>query len=290
VERTARWCSGASDGLRPAAPHPNVILVDGQANESIHALDRGLAYGDGVFRTMRARAGVLQLWPEHYRKLRADCARIGIECPGERELLDDIERLLGVEGDCIVKLIVTRGQGGRGYAVPQRAFPTRIAASFPSPPPPADCDQRGVRVRWCATRLADQPALAGVKHLNRLENVLARSEWTDAAIAEGLMCDAQGDVIEGTTSNLFVLERGRLVTPPLQRCGVEGVQRARLIALAPRLCAGCEVTSITPPRLLAADQVYLTNSVIGAWWVSALDERTWARCDPTPALLAALCA
>jgi 4-amino-4-deoxychorismate lyase len=273
---------------RPAATHPDVILVDGQPKESVHALDRGLAYGDGVFRTMRATAGAVQLWPEHYRKLRADCARLGIVCPGERDLLDDIERILGVEGDCIVKLIVTRGQGGRGYAAPAGAVPTRVAASFPPPVSPADRAERGVRVRWCATPLGDQPALAGVKHLNRLENVLARNEWTDAAVAEGLMCDLHGHVIEGTMSNVFILERGRLVTPPLERCGVDGVQRARLIELAPRLCGGCEVAPITPPRLLAADQIYLTNSVIGAWWASALDERTWARCEPTPAVLAAL--
>jgi 4-amino-4-deoxychorismate lyase len=267
-----------------------VILVDGQPRESISALDRGLAYGDGVFRTMRARAGSIALWPAHYRKLAADCARIGIVCPAERDFAGDIERLLATDGsDCVVKAIVTRGRGGRGYAAPQPATPLRIAARFPLPVPPPGCAENGVELRWCSTRISEQPALAGVKHLNRLENVLARSEWTDGAIAEGLMCDGAGQVIAGTMSNVFILERGHLVTPVLDRGGVAGVQRERLIELAPRLCGGCAVEAISRERLLAADQIYLTNSVIGLWWVSALAQRRWPLREPTPALLNALC-
>ena len=267
-----------------------MILLNGQPSETISALDRGLTYGDGVFRTMRARAGTLLLWPSHYRKLLADCTRIRMACPVAQDVLGDIARLLVTDSaDCVVKITVTRGPGGRGYAAPQPAAPTRIAARFPLPAPPAACAEGGVRLRWCSTQISEQPALAGVKHLNRLDNVLARSEWTDAAIAEGLMCDGTGQVISGTMSNVFILERGRLVTPGLERGGVAGVQRERLIELAPRLCGGCAVEAISKERLLAAEQVYVTNSVIGAWWVSALGAHSWTRREPTPALLAALC-
>jgi 4-amino-4-deoxychorismate lyase len=265
-----------------------VILVDGRISETLSALDRGLAYGDGVFRTMRAQAARVLLWPNHYRKLERDCARLGIACPAAPALISDIERILREEPDCVMKILVTRGQGGRGFALPAQAQPTRVVASFPLPLPPPGCDEHGVRIRWCSIRLADQPALAGVKHLNRLENVLARSEWTDATIVEGIMRDASGRVIEGTMSNVFILEQGRLITPALDRCGVEGVQRERLIALAGRICRGCEVGSVSPERLLAAEQVYLTNSVIGTWWVCALEARTWERCELTPVLQAAL--
>jgi len=127
-----------------------------------------------------------------------------------------------------------------------------------------------------------------VKHLNRLENVLARREWSEPQIAEGLMCDGAGQVIAGTMSNVFILEADRLVTPALERCGVEGVQRSRLLALAQGLGVRSSIESIAPDRLTAADQVYVTNSVIGAWWVSALETKTWRRCDLTAALLAAL--
>jgi len=265
-----------------------VILVNGQASESIPALDRGLAYGDGVFRTMRTRSGAVLLWPQHYRKLHADCNRLGIECPGERELFADVERIAASEPDCVLKLIVTRGPGGRGYAAPADGIPTRVAASFPLPSARPGCDEQGVRVSWCSTRLGDQPALAGVKHLNRLENVLARNEWSDPDIAEGLMRDDTGRVIAGTMSNVFILEADRLVTPALERCGVAGVQRSRILALADSLGVRSSIEPVPPHRMLAADQVYLTNSVIGAWWVAALEARTWRRCDLTPALLAAL--
>jgi 4-amino-4-deoxychorismate lyase len=265
-----------------------VILVDGVVSESLNVLDRGLAYGDGVFRTMRAESGRVLHWARHQRKLEHDCARLAIACPSGAALTADIARILRAEPDCVLKIIVTRGQGGRGFAPPMPAEPTRVVASFPLPPSPPDGDEHGVRVRWCSTRLATQPALAGIKHLNRLENVLARSEWTDAAIAEGILLDADGDVVEGTMSNVFVLEQDRLITPALERCGVAGVQRDRLIDLAPRLCRGCEIGSLSPQRLLAADQVYLVNSVIGAWWVCALDARTWNRCGLTPVLQAAL--
>ena len=171
---------------------------------------------------------------------------------------------------------------------PAQAASSRVVASFPAPVPPPGCDEHGVRVRWCSTRLADQPALAGVKHLNRLENVLARNEWDDPAIAEGLMCDSSGHVVEATMSNVFILENDRLVTPALDRCGVAGVQRARLIALARSVCRGCDIDRIARERLLGAEQVYLVNSVIGAWWISALEARTWARSPRTPSLIAAL--
>jgi 4-amino-4-deoxychorismate lyase len=265
-----------------------VILVDGKTSEAVSALDRGLAYGDGVFRTLRAESGRLLLGHRHYRKLEHDCARLAIPCPEWSVLESDIERILAEEPDCVVKIVVTRGQGGRGFAPPARVQPTRVVASFPLPAPPPGCDEQGVRVRWCSTRLSAQPALAGVKHLNRLENVLARSEWDDPAIVEGLLCDAGGRVIEGTMSNVFILEGGRMVTSPLEQCGVAGIQRERLIALAERVCGGCEIDPIVPERLLAAEQVYLVNSVIGAWWVAALDARAWARSELTPIVQAAL--
>lgn len=265
-----------------------MILVDGLVAEGLSPLDRGLAYGDGVFRTMRAESGRVRLWPAHYRKLEHDCARLAIACPAASVLGADIERILRAEPDCSMKIIVTRGRGGRGFALPARVKPTRVVASFPLPLPPAGSDEHGVRVRWCDIRLAEQPALAGVKHLNRLENVLARSEWADPAIAEGILRDGRGQVIEGTMSNVFLLARDRLATPALDRCGVAGVQRERLIALAQRVCRGCEIGPITPERLLAADQVYLVNSVIGIWWVRALEARTWRRNELTPILQAAL--
>lgn len=262
-----------------------VMLVDGKPQASIGALDRGLAYGDGIFRTMRATGGRIPYWSRHYTKLSHDCGRLALPCPSEATLLSDIHQLLAAARDCIVKIVVTRGPGGRGYAPPADPAPVRMVASFPLPLFPADRDEQGIHARWCRTEVSMQPALAGVKHLNRLDSVLARSEWTGGEIAEGLMRDRDGWVIQGTMSNVFILEGDRLTTPVLDTSGVAGVQRDRLIELAGQVGLGCTEGRISPDRLLAADQVYLTNSVIGLWWLSRLDARRWDRQDITASLL-----
>lgn len=265
-----------------------MILVDGKRCATVSALDRGFNYGDGVFRTMRAGARRVLCWPRHYAKLAGDCGSIGIECPTEDLLLHDIDRVLRNQAPGVVKIVVSRGQGGRGYGPSEVSTPLRVVARFQLPPPRNDCDDEGVQARWCATRLGFQPALAGVKHLNRLDNVLARREWSEPQIAEGLMLDHAGQVIEGTMSNLFILEADRLVTPRLDGCGVAGVQRDRLIALAGRLGIPCAIDALTPERVIDADQVYLLNSVIGLWWVSRLEARTWKRHQETAGLIRAL--
>jgi 4-amino-4-deoxychorismate lyase len=132
-----------------------------------------------------------------------------------------------------------------------------------------------IRARWCSLRLAIQPALAGIKHLNRLENVLARSEWHDPQIAEGLLCDARGRVIGGTMSNLFLLHKGVLVTPMLDGSGVAGVTREIIIEKARAEQFVVDVTEVTPDMVHSADAVFLVNSVIGAWQVIALGESFW---------------
>jgi 4-amino-4-deoxychorismate lyase len=258
-----------------------VILVDGRRSSTISALDRGLAYGDGVFRTMLATAGRIAFWPRHYRKLARDCAVLGIECPKADILGADLSKILRFDPDCVAKIIVTRGRGGRGYAVPDLSEPTRVVASFPLPAPRMGCEERGVRVRWCQTRLATQSSLAGVKHLNRLENVLARREWCDADIAEGLMLDQSGHVIAGTFTNVFIIEGSALVTPSLDGCGVAGVQRERLMAGAGAIGMSCTEERLSPERTLESDQVLLVNSVVGLWWANELGERRWRRSDPT---------
>ena len=174
-----------------------------------------------------------------------------------------------------MKVTITRGSAGRGYAIPAASTPTRIVAAYPAaardPAPARD----GVRVRRCDLVLSEQPRLAGAKTLNRLENVLARSEWTDPAIAEGLLADARGRVIEGTFSNVFIATGGVVSTPDLRRCGVIGAQRERARELLAGAGFDCRVRDIGWDELAGADEVFLTGSLIGAWPVARLDERRW---------------
>lgn len=246
-----------------------MMFINGVASESIAANDRGLQYGDGVFRTLRVQGGKALHWPRHYRKLAADCAALGIACPDPSTLAAELQTLAAQQDDGIAKIIVTRGASGRGYAY-ANAQPTRIVSLGALPDHPAEYATHGVRVRVCDLRLGWQPRLAGVKHLNRLENVLARSEWSDPGIAEGLLLDAEGNVIEGVMSNVFIVENSKWATPELSRCGVAGVQRERLLERVV-----CRVEPIPLERLLRADEVLLVNSLIGVWPVREIGERCW---------------
>lgn len=250
-----------------------MILVNGIAADSVAANDRGLYYGDGVFRTMTMRGGKVLQWPLHFAKLQADCLALGIECPSGNALAPDIAAIASATPDCIVKIIVTRGAGLRGYALLAQASPTRIVIA--SPLAMNTHAVAGVHLHLCVLRLAYQPALAGVKHLNRLENVLARAEWNDAAIAEGLLCDQDGNAIGGTMSNLFIVEGGALVTPDLTRCGVAGVTRQRVMRIAQCNSLRCTIENIPLQRVYDADELFLVNSVIGLWPVARLAHKSW---------------
>lgn len=262
-----------------------MILVNGEPQESVDARDRGLAYGDGVFRTLRTRGGQPLWWRDHYAKLADDCAALMLACPDEADL--HAETCLTAEaGEGVVKIIVTRGDGARGYALPAGQVPTRIVSSAPLPAHAhADGD---VAARWCTLQLSRQPRLAGVKHLNRLENVLARAEWEDPAIFEGLLCDDSGAVIGGVMSNLVIARNGELVTPDLSTCGVAGVARGRLLRAADRLGIRAHVGRLSRADILAADEVMICNSVFGVRRVARLEDTSWAPAGWTDILKTAL--
>ena len=245
--------------------------VSSAGGPAVAATDRGLAYGDGVFRTILVRGGLPVQWRRQYAKLRSDCAAIGIRCPDEALLADDLRHACDPSGDHIAKIIVTRGDGPRGYAYADDLEPTCVVLAAPRVPYPAEYAQAGVRVRKCALTLAHQPALAGIKHLNRLENVLARAEWSDSSIAEGLLCDAAGNAIGGTMTNVFIAGSGGLATPALDRCGVAGVTRERVIDAARAHGVACEIRDVAWTELAEADEVILTNSLAGAWPVRDID-------------------
>ena len=253
------------------------MLVNGKLGNLISIRDRGLLYGDGVFRTLRATQGKAQHWPLHYQKLQHDCAALGIVCPDATLLSAELNDLLAQHPDGVVKLIVTRGEGARGYAPPACTKPTHLWDVAPLPDYPADWASHGIKARVCQLRLSQQPRLAGIKHLNRLENVLAAAELNDADIAEGILLDISGNVIEGTRSNLFMVQDGTLRTPNLSHCGVAGIQRERVMQWADTHNVPCRVEPFGLEELLAADEVFLVNSVIGLWPVRELQERNWSR-------------
>ena len=261
-----------------------MILVNGAASGSLPASDRGLAYGDGVFRTLALRDGRLCAWRRQVAKLAADARALGIPCPEESVLRAEVVAATGGAARGAVKIIVTHGGGARGYARAADGVPTRIVSVSKLPQHPRHWHEQGVTVRLCSLRLASQHALAGIKHLNRLENVLARAEWSDPDIAEGLLQDAAGNIIGGTMSNLFLLTDDGLLTPDLGQCGVAGVTRERVMEAARRNGIACRVAAVGLDELRASAEAILVNSLIGAWGIRRLGETQWLQHTMTATL------
>jgi 4-amino-4-deoxychorismate lyase len=267
------------------------LLVNGlQPTDRAHVLgidDRGLQYGDGVFETALLTGGRIRFLEDHLLRLEGGCGRLGIVCPERSALLKDLSILTAGRGEGVLKIIVTRGSGGRGYRPPDKSTPTRILALYP----PVDGTRpagSGISVRWCATRLGRNAALAGIKHLNRLEQVLAQAEWRDSAIAEGLMQDTEGEVVAATSGNLFIVRDGMLCTPDLRYCGIRGVMRGRVLEAAKSIGLTVEEVPLWRSDIEGAGELFITNAVRGIRPVTALEELTWPIGDVTAKLATVL--
>lgn len=248
--------------------------VNGQPAAGLALADRGLAYGDGLFETIKVRAGQAALLERHLARLYDGCQRLNIPCDVQL-LRDELNNFMQQLGNGVCKLILTRGVGQRGYSAPDPCYPQRILQAASLPQWPAAHRQKGIRLFNCQLRLAEQPALAGLKHLNRLEQVLARAEWSDPAYAEGLLMDQQDRVVDGVFSNIFIVEEQQLITPNLQRCGVAGVMRAELLARAAAAGMAVQVREISVQQLLQADEVFTSNSLYGIWPVREYAKQHW---------------
>lgn len=251
------------------------VLIDGRTAETVDVRDRGLHYGDGVFETIAVVGGRPQLWDRHLRRLEAGCARLGIDAADGATLEEEAGWLCAGHGRGVLKLLVTRGAGGRGYRPASGSAATRILLFEPHAGYPAEPYRDGVGLRVCETRLGLNPSLAGLKHLNRLEQVMARREWDDPDIAEGVMLDTEGHVIEGTMTNLFLVADGVLTTPAIARCGVAGVMRAHVAELARRQGMVVPEQRLSLATVEQADELFVCNSLIGIWPVRRLGAATY---------------
>ncbi|CAA9339348.1 MAG: Aminodeoxychorismate lyase [uncultured Lysobacter sp.] len=257
--------AGVSQSARAAAEVQRV-LFEGECRVDVLATDdRGFAYGDGVFETMRAHCGALPWWERHWGRLAAGAHRLGLSLPPEALVIEQAMGLLAGGGG-VLRLQVTRGRGGRGYAAAAGGVPTWALSRHEVPVTPPE----GIVLRWCETRLALQPLLAGIKHCNRLEQVMARNEWSDPGIHEGLVCSLEGDVVSATAANLFVLRDGEWLTPQVDRCGVAGVCRAWAIdALQARQAR------IPTADVASAESLFVCNAVRGILPVARLGDVHW---------------
>ena len=284
-------------------------MIDKQAinliNDVIDVNDRGLAYGDGIFETIAYVNGELHNWQLHWRRLCSGAERLSLSIPDDVFFLNNINLKLLQNKDLdsdglgsenlssqnlssqnkVIKIIITRGKGGRGYQFPQQAQTSVIISIHQWPERSIDDYKKGIRVKVCQTCLAQQPVLAGIKHLNRLEQVLARNEFNGNDYHDGIMlaCSDESSqprtrVIEATSSNLFFVKNGQLFTPKIDTCGVQGTIRQEIFQLAKKMSISIEQGHYTLSELSDASDVFFSNSIFGIVPVASItcsDKTQW---------------
>ena len=254
-----------------------MMLINGKAQTQIAVADRGFQYGDGLFETIEILNNQLVFLEQHLQRLDIGCQRLLLPKINKSLIIQEAKQLIDNCSQGILKIMITRGSGGRGYRQPQVVHPTRILSYHPFPEYPDSFQQQGIKLRFCQQRLALNPTLAGLKHLNRLEQVLARAEWSDDTVQEGLMLDINDKVIEGTMSNVFFVIQGKLCTPSLEQSGIAGIIRDFIIRSAKTLGIETQQGFFTKKDLCMADEIFVTNSVIGIWGVQFLEQKFFAQ-------------
>ena len=267
--------------------NPCISLINGKFKNTISVLDRGLAYGDGFFETMlwdsngkdKEEIGV-EFWNRHLKRIIKGCKLMKINIPGEQEILNQRNKILfkskanGIESG-LLKLIITRGVGGRGYKFEKNMKANLIFLSFEKPQLELKNYESGVRVRLCKTKLSINKNLSGLKHLNRLDSVLARSEWEDDSF-EGIFVDSEKNIIEGTMTNIFFIKKNVLITPTISDSGISGVMRQVVIDEGKRFFDEVIEKKIKLIELQDFDQMFLTNSVLKIMPVKLFNEHKFS--------------
>jgi len=251
------------------------VLVNGVPATSVSALDRGLQFGEGVFETIACLGGQPRFLPLHLERLEFGCERLGIPAPNLDEIQAEVLGLVCDGERAIVKVMVTGGEAvARGYARSGNETATRITIRYPWPHEDPAQLHDGVMARTLSMRLGENPRLAGLKHCNRLEQILARAELAaDAQLAEGILFSSSGNLVCGTMSNVFLVRESCLLTPRIDQCGVAGVMRRVVLREARQVGIPARECELRAENLQAADEIFLTNARIGIWPVRALDGR-----------------
>jgi len=249
-------------------------LINGEKTSSISVEDRGLQYGDGLFETLLWSNNQALMFNAHYQRMQTGARALQLPMPDIAGWLRDIQSLQK-DDRCVIKLILTRGASGRGYAIPEHATVTRIALAYAMPA--SVYPEQGLKLKVCHTPVSENSTLAGIKHLNRLENVLARSELLDCH--EGLMLDRNSNVIEATQSNLFGVKDNTLITPALTASGIKGIVRQWLMDKALETGVSCQERDLPLAELQQVDELLLCNSVMGIRRVSQLEQKNYVRTD-----------
>ena len=265
-----------------------ISLINGVFSNKVSVFERGLAYGDGLFETMTWQnfnsdeyPNQVEFWTRHLQRIFIGCRTLSIKPPNSKILNNYKNKILkkanilGLNKG-ILKIIISRGIGGRGYKYDKDIKPTIIFLAFPFSKYPEKFYKKGVSVRFCDSRLSSNENLVGLKHLNRLDSVLARAEWSNQKIFEGLFCDDKENIIEGTMTNIFLVRKNTLYTPEIKESGINGIMRQVIIENYKNFFDQIKITKIRRGNIREFQQIFLTNSVLKIMPVAKIEENKFS--------------
>jgi len=255
-------------------------LINGVAANYLNSDDRAIHYGDGLFETILCQSNRLYYWQKHFLRLQAGAKKLGLNCPTENVLLNDIKKLLNSNESAddksyAIKIILTRGIGRRGYAIDKQMAGSRLVSLSVMDKNYSSLLSGQLLsgdLFLCKQQVSINESLAGLKHLNRLENVLARNEWTDARYIDGLMLNARQHIIEGSMSNVFAVKDNTLFIPDITSSGVAGIMREVVIEVAKTNNIETVIKDIKLAELKTMDEIFITNSLIMLKSIVEFDE------------------
>ena len=237
----------------------SVVLINGEEQDKISIFSRNMQYGDGLFETCVAMDNQILFWPRHFSRLEIGREKLSINKIDEGVWLSDIKKAfaLSLKKNCIVKLILSRGNTLRGYGYKDDIEPVRIVIISEMHP---SLINKEFSLEYSISGYHSNPKLAGIKHCNRLEQILARSNLSSN---EAIMLDEKENVISVTQGNIYFIFGNKLLTPKLDRCGVVGSRRALILELARSLKMDALESNISINQVQQVDEVFISNSVIG---------------------------
>ena len=264
-----------------------MFQINGKLTNKINIEDRAIQYGDGVFETIAVKEKLLEFWKEHYQRLNKGCKILKIKCPKELFLRKEINKFIKKtkKKKFVLKIIISRGIGGRGYNPPRNSKPTRILGIYDWPNYPEINFTKGIIMDVCKTRISSQPFLSQIKHLNRLEQIIARSEWQSKTISESIMLDFNDNVIEGTMSNIFGVKKNIFYTPNIKFSGIEGIMRGVILKLLKKNKKKYMIKKIMLKELLKFDEVFVCNSIFGIWPVIKISKKKFSFGEKTKEII-----
>lgn len=252
------------------------MLINGVSESAISALDRGLAYGDGHFTTLLVQEGKALAWPQHLARLQQGCERLAITAPDWRHVAAELDILIADQALGVAKIVLTRGVGGRGYDGTACHQTNRIISLSPYPGHYVGWQQQGIAIGVCQQRIGDSPMLAGLKTLNRLEQVLLKGELAQQGAVEGIVLNCRGFLVEGVSANLFWRRDMTVFTPDLSHGGVDGIMRRQVMATLRKM--GIELRIVEAPleSLWQAEEVWLTNTLMGVVPITQIEHKEYS--------------